>query len=327
VDITDAFNTLQKNVNAPMDAVKRARERRDLFRTAFGPEDDVSEVFPSGSFARGSQRDPINDVDMVIVYDEADHPDWGSTGSSAGDALDYVQGRVSALLGVSDGTVAKEVRRAEPRNHAVKCFLDDPDDPNAFTVDVMPALRQDDGTLLIPEKKSFAWVPADPEDLMRRVAERHAEWNRFVGLVRVLKRWADDQNTGMRSLLVEVLALHHLPQDTRPKALARFFTAAAGAVLLPVVDPAGLCGEIQPDLDRPAAAAHFEQAAEHAWRAVTAQDRGDTDEAACHWRKVFGSIFPEPPGGCGSGAAALAVGGIAATPKRRPVRNAPQGGW
>lgn len=325
MDISGAFDTLQKNVNAPMDAVERARERRDLFRKAFAPEEDVVEVFPSGSFARGSQYDPINDVDVVIVYEPDAHPDWGSLGSSAGDALDYVQGRVRELLGVSEGTLAKEVRRAGPRNHAVKCFLDDPDDPNAFTVDVMPALRQDDGTLQIPEKKSACWVPADPQDLIRRIADRHAEWNRFVGVVRVLKRWSDDQSTGMKSLLLEVLALNHLREDTRPKALARFFTAAAGAVLLPVCDPAGLCGEIQPDFDRAAAAAHFEQAAEHAWRAVTAEDRDDTDEAACHWRKVFGSIFPEPVGGCGGGNAALAAGVIAATPKRRPVRNAPQG--
>jgi hypothetical protein len=61
VDITDAFTMLQKNVNAPTDAVERARERRDLFRKAFAPEEDVVEVFASGSFARGNQRDPINE--------------------------------------------------------------------------------------------------------------------------------------------------------------------------------------------------------------------------------------------------------------------------
>ena len=30
----------------------------------------------------------------------------------------------------------------------------DPDDPDAFTTDVIPALRQPDGTLLIPEALS-----------------------------------------------------------------------------------------------------------------------------------------------------------------------------
>lgn len=327
MDIDAAFDTLQSTVNAPMKAVLRARERRNLFRTAFEPEGDVTEVFPSGSFARGSQRDPIHDVDMVIVYDAASHPEWGTPGDSAGDALDHVQARVRALLGVTEGTVAKEVRLAATRNHSVKCFLDDPEDENAFTVDAMPALRQDDGTLLIPEKNSTCWVPADPEDLIERVKKRHADWNSFVGLVRILKRWADDRDTNIKPLVIEVLALDHLPEDTRPKALARYFTAAANAVWQPVCDPAGLCGEIQPDLDRAAATAQFEQASEEAWRAVYAQDRDDTDEAACHWRKVFGPIFPEPKGGCGGTNGKLAVASaIAATPKRRPVKNAPQGG-
>ena len=328
MDIDRAFDDLQQEVNAPPEAVAEARRRRNLFCSAFQTDDDVSECVHSGSLARGSQKDPINDVDEIIVFRREAHPGWGEPGPSAGEALDHVQRRVHELLGASDGTFAKEVRLAQARNHTVKCWLDDPDDPDAFTVDVTPALRESDGTLLIPEKANERWINTDPEDLIQRVADRHAEWNRFVGLVRCIKRWGEDQNTEMKSLLLEVLALHHLPQDTRQKALARFFTAAAGAVLRPVEDPAGLCGEIQPDLDRAAASEHFQRAAEAAWRAVEAEERGDTDEAACLWRSIFGPIFPEPPGGCGNGGSGAAVGGLAAAIPARPrrtVRDAPQG--
>ena len=68
MDISKAFDDLQREVNAPIESVREARRRRDLFRDAFAPEDDVVEVFPSGSLARGSQKDPINDVDVVIVF-------------------------------------------------------------------------------------------------------------------------------------------------------------------------------------------------------------------------------------------------------------------
>jgi hypothetical protein len=327
MDLDKAFDDLQRAVNASPEAVKEARRRRDLFRDAFATEADVVETVPSGSLARGSQKDPIHDVDVIVIYDAAAHPDWGTPGASAGDALDHVQGRVHALLGVSEGTFAKEVRLAQTRNHSVKCWLDDPEDDNAFTVDVTPALRQQGETLLIPEKQSSDWVPTAPELLIRLVAARHSSWNRFVPLVRDLKRWGADQQSEMKSLLLEVLALHHLPEGERPESLARFFTAAATAVLKPVEDPAGLCGEIQPDLDRAAAAQDFTKAAESAWRAVEAEARGDTDHAACLWRAVFGEIFPEPEGGCGNGTAAAA--GVAAAisiPRpRRPVREAPQG--
>ncbi len=328
MDIDKAFDDLQKAVNASPEAVKEARRRRDLFRDAFGGEADVNETIASGSLARGSQKDPIHDVDVIVVFDPDEHRDWGARGASAGAALEHVQSRVTALLGVSEGTFAKEVRLAQTRNHSVKCWLDDPEDENAFTVDVTPALRQEGQTLSIPEEQSSAWVPTAPELLIRLVADRHASWNRFVPLVRDLKRWGADQQTEMKSLLLEVLALEHLPEGERPESLARFFTAAALAVLPPVVDPAGLCGEIQPDLDRAAAAQHFTKAAEAAWRAVEAEGRDDTDHAACLWRTVFGDIFPEPEGGCGNGAGAAAGAAAAAVsiPRpRRPVREAPQG--
>ncbi|MEE1751081.1 hypothetical protein PUR26_00835, partial [Streptomyces sp. SP18CS02] len=112
----------------------------------------------SGSLSRSTQLKPINDVDIIAVYDGPEHPDWGSAGHSAEHALDHARDQVNRLLGKTNGSHGNEVRLARPRNHAVKCFLDDPDDESAFTVDVMPALRQADGTLLIPEKRSQTWV-------------------------------------------------------------------------------------------------------------------------------------------------------------------------
>src|SRR5207244_12463014 len=62
---------------------------------------------------------------------------------------------------------------------------------------------------------------SDPEHLNTLVSGRHAEWSQFAKLVRVLKRWNSDHGEHMKSLLVEVLALDHLPVADRPGALAR----------------------------------------------------------------------------------------------------------
>ena len=133
------------------------------------------EVIGSGSLARSTQRDPINDVDLILVFDDAPHPRWGITGESAAEALSETGTRVNGLLGATNGTCAQEVRLARPGNHAVKCFLDDPDAESPFTVDVMPALRQQDGTLLVPEKASDHWILTDPELLISRVATRQSD--------------------------------------------------------------------------------------------------------------------------------------------------------
>jgi hypothetical protein len=323
LSVESGFDEMQVEVNAPKDAMEEARRRRDVFVTSAPKAEDVTEAWPSGSLARGTQKDPIHDVDVVVVFNKQMHPAWGDPGDSAVDALEHTRGLVKELLG-SDGTEGVEVRLTRLHNHAVKCFLDDPDAPNPFTVDVTPALPRSDGGIWIPEQFNERWIASDPKYLMARVAERHAAWNQFAKLVRVLKRWGADNGRVMKPLVIEVLALDHLPALARPDALARFFTAAADAVWSPVCDPADLCGEIQPDLDRQLAHDLLDAAADTAWRAVDAAGRGHTDKAMCLWHKLFVDIYPEAPGGCDGGGQS----GIAAVPlvrPKRPIVDAPQG--
>jgi predicted nucleotidyltransferase len=317
MSVNDAFAEFQAIVNADMDSVREARRRRDLFKSAFVSLEDVLEVLPSGSLARGTQKDPINDVDVVVVFDEADHPEWGAPGDSARDALDYTRAHVNALLGVTNGTHAKEVRLARWRNHAVKCFFDDPDDPEAFTVDAMPALRRD-GHLLVPEAVSNAWIECDPEHLIHLVAARHAEWDKFAGCVRMLKKWASDQDLKIKSLVMEVLALDHLPASgSRAGGIKQFFVAAAYLIEGggEVHDPAGLCGPIQGDLDYESLADRLREAADLATRAFTAQSQNDERRAIELWRELFGPDFPEPPSTYAAPAAPAAPRAVKDTPQ------------
>jgi hypothetical protein len=331
MDITTAFAELHKAADAEPNQVLEGRRRRDLFRSAFCPEDEIDDVVPSGSLARHTRRDPINDVDVILVYHQHHHPDWGQPGDSAAKALDHTAGRVHTLLG-TEGTFAQEVRLARPGNHAVKCFLDDLDDPAAFTVDAMPALRLNDGTLLVPEKASEKWIQTDPELLIKLVLDRRQAWNLFVPMVRVLKLWTDVQDTSLRSLTVEVMALNHMPGDlSAPQALYRFFNAMEDKIGVAVMDPAGLCGPTQREIDWTKAGNAIRHAARMSWEAVTAQGDGDTDRAACLWRSIFRDSFPEPPGGCqqsdGVGTGGLGAGlmvGVGSA-KPRPVKDAPQG--
>jgi hypothetical protein len=154
--------------------------------------------------------------------------------------------------------------------------------------------------------------------------------------VRVLKLWKDEQDTGLKSLTVEVLALNNLPEEeSRPKALQRFFTAAETAIESPIKDPADRCGEIQPNMDKDKVRKAIKDAASASYQAIHAQERGDTDRAACLWRKIFGDAFPEPAGGCpadddnstiGEGVAIGGLtGGTVGVDEPRPVTDVPQG--
>jgi hypothetical protein len=56
VELDTAFDQHQTAVNADPAAVKETRRRRDLFKEALAPEDDVTETFPSGSLAIAEAR-------------------------------------------------------------------------------------------------------------------------------------------------------------------------------------------------------------------------------------------------------------------------------
>jgi len=319
-----AFDAFQKQVDADPTQVKEARERRETFKSALGAESDVVEVWGSGSLRRSTHIGPkIHDLDLVAVFDPDEHPGWGEPGDSAADALDVLGGKVNKLLGATNGTVEKLVRIASPRNHAVKCFIDLPDDDDGFTVDAMPALKYN-GALLIPEKNSSDWIPADPQYLVAEIKKRSEDWDYFLRMVRVLKAWRKraEVEGKVKSLVMEVLALHHLPGGfSRPVALKRFFTAAATAVGNGLVmDPAELCGEIQPDLDRIGLRDSLLNAADFADQACDAADDGHTDDAKKLWREVFGNDFSAPQGKPKT-SPALIVPAVAP----RPIKDAPQG--
>ena len=317
--VESGFDALQQEVDVPTDVLEAARARRDVFVTVLPTADEVQKVRRSGSLKRGTHKDPLHDVDLIVVYHADRHPDWGQPGQSAEESLRRTSALASQFLGPEAGQ-AETVRLTRLQNHAVKCFLDDPEDPDAFTVDLTPALVRREGGFWIPQRNDGIWVPTDPQVLEDQVAARHAAWRQFAKLVRLLKRWNADHGDVMKSLVVEVLALDHLPATDRPEALARFFTAGSAAVWRPIVDPAGLCGEIQPDLDKAAAHAALSAAADGAWQAVNDDARGEERAAMCGWREVFGPIYPQPEGGCsggtGKGAAFVAPAFVPSSPRK-----------
>jgi len=337
MSLLDAFVTLQQNVNADDTQVAEARRRRNMFISAFKGEGDADRAVPSGSLARGSQIEPINDVDLIWVYKSEAHPDWGKNGSSSEDALEYAREQVKRLLGSEqalidlfgdEGKGMKWVRHTRVQHHAVKCFLDDPNDDNAFTVDVVPALDRDPRGFWIPETKSAEWIETDPVLLIEKVLERHGGYGegQFVQLIRVLKRWSKDKGGLIKGLAIEVLALDHLPDAERPIALARFFQGVLARLHEPIVDPAGLCGEVQPDLDKDGAEALLEEAADLSARAIAASERGEEAQAQCLWHELLGEVFPEPSEGCGKGGGEAMLGvGAGAIGGRRRVQSVEEG--
>lgn len=325
MNVNEAFDRYQHYVDADPADVKEARRRGRAFKTAFEELDEVDEVFISGSLARKTHKAPINDVDVVIAFRRDARSQWGQPGTSAEEALSETGDMVNELLGATNGTHEQLVRLARPGNHAVKCFVDDPNDPDGFTADAMPAFRTDTG-LLIPEKSSMDWVPSDPEYLIDQVRTRTEGWSRYPVTVRMLKAWAKHQRgVEIKSLVMEVLAFHFLRHDgaMQSTALKEFFVRAANYIEdgYEVTDPAEICGPIQSSLDYEKFADCLRHAATRAGVAWSKQALGDDTAAIRRWGEVFGEGFPSPP----STSARPDVIPPVVPDGPRPVKDTPQG--
>lgn len=340
-----AFKRFETTVNADPDQLTEARLRRDAFVDALKSEDVVERARAIGSLARKTQKAPLNDVDILMVYDASERPSWGSddiNGTSA-EALEETATRIKALLGPEGSKVHLlnpsgrndlTVRLVHRKRHSVKCFLDQAGKEDAFTVDVVPAIRHPYAGLWIPERNvddedAGTWICSNPEYLIQTVRDRQGQWDSWIPSVRALKFWNDESKAGMTSLYIEVLALSALPiNEFRPRALQRFFQSAEWEVSANLSDPAGLCGAIQPDLDVDHARKCLSEAAELARKAVTAEADDRADDAVCAWRAIFGKEFPEPPSGCNGTVAAIVTAGTAATTvaaRPRRMKDSPQG--
>lgn len=315
----DGFRSFSHAIESDPLGVLLAKWQRDKFIGKLEQLPDVVEVIPSGSLTRGTQIGRIHDVDLIVVFDKAAHPDFGGGGpESAQAAMTYLQGKLlEQLHPLSDDLLPDEareglVRDTEQRTHVVTCrggwigqftgII-----PSAPPVDVMPAVREG-SHLLVPERGT-GWIDVDPEKLMRRVAQRQREWKYFTEVVGMVKAWAEKEKLGMKNLAVEVMVLKYCPRPglfetlSCGEAVARFFEAASKAHITSLEDPAGRCGKIDPKMNRE----HYEKLREHldhaaelarlAMDVAHAHDnRSRINGAVPHpdvfWHELFGKKYP-----------------------------------
>jgi hypothetical protein len=304
----DGFRSFSHAIESDPVAVLLAKWRRDAFIEKLKQLPDVADVIPSGSLARGTQIGPVHDVDLIVVFERSEHPDYGRGPESAQAAMEYLQNKLLEQLHPWAGAEPGLLPETELRRHVVKYddgwagpFADVI--PTAPPVDVMPAVREG-SHLLIPERGT-GWIDADPEKFMRQVEQRQREWKYFTAVAGMVKAWARHNNLNMKNLAVDVMVLKYCPRPglfetlSCGEAVARFFEAASKAHITSLKDPAGRCGEIDPSIDfgelraalgRAAGLSRQAMDAEHAWknRFHATEDVKHPDE---FWRQLFGREY------------------------------------
>jgi hypothetical protein len=260
-------------------------------------------IAPYGSLVRRTYFSPLRDVDLMVVFAAGRQP-WEAGADNWHAAVVWLRGQIER--GLSRAVRPEgELAVAHAMNHSVKCWFEDPSVPGAFPVDVVPAVPHPAGGVRIPERATGRWLRTNPAVLDALVARRLGADPRFGSLLSVIKRCNHLHGRPLTGVALDVIAVEHLDTElSRPLAVAQFFRDARRALSRGVVDPAGLCGELCPDVEREQADRFLELAVATSAEALTAARAGAAERASAIWLGLLAGAAARPAADGGIAAAA-----------------------
>ncbi|HYR08565.1 MAG TPA: hypothetical protein VEQ60_12375 [Longimicrobium sp.] len=242
----------------------------------------------TGSYRRGTQIPPLDDIDVLLVLDLEEYAAYH---------VNTVEATRSVLV-----MVRTALRAAYPHSE-IETF--DRCVRIQFTgtgigFDVTPAFQLAEDIFSIPDKAQGRWILTNPKEHQRQISRANQDVCdcQLIPLVKLLKAWNLEQGHVLSGFHLEVMAYRALtfaPANFR-EGLAYLFEQLVTAVKSRTPDPwpGGL--DVDADLTdyaRERAGKRLAEAAEIARAAVEADDAGDPDAAHWGWRQIFGPRYPE----------------------------------
>lgn len=267
---------------AQWDVVKGRKETAAslLVRHFTGSDLPLSRTAMIGSAAKRTIIRPVDDVDMMAVFDNLD----GVYERYRSDSKPFLYRVRDVFSGAARVTVGA-------RGQAVRLFYQ-----RGGHVDIAPVFANAAGGFLLPSGNG-GWVTTDPERCTEWLDGRdRALGGRLRPLVRLLKAWNRAHSSRLRSFHLETLAASMFTSlGTHQAGNLKVFFANLDQARLHVVDPAGYSGHLDGYLTP---TARFEIATRatvqegRAASALRAEEDGDHREAIRLWGIVLGPEFP-----------------------------------
>ncbi len=267
-------------------ATMRARRQatHGYLAESFGASSDLPlrRTVLIGSAERGTIIRPVQDIDVLAVFDNKNHIFERYRGDSR-----------QFLYRVRDALARFRVKVVGARGQAVRLFY--AADPY---VDIAPVFSLSGGGYLLPAGDG-SWIETDPEF--------HQRWwqdqSRAIGaimtpLAQMSKAWNRTHGRHLKSFHLDILvvsAFRSMGRDYAETAAALFGFYSTHHARLHVADPAGKSkdlSEYMTRLGRQEAENAFDSAADRARRALKQAVAGHPDEAIRLWGIIFGSEFP-----------------------------------
>jgi predicted nucleotidyltransferase len=284
-----------------------ARRQRDALRGHLEGEFAVAEFLISGSFKRRTAIQPLNDVDLFVVFDPESEKELRDA------APRTILKKVLDVL--DDAYPTKEKPKAQSRSVNVEFK------GTGLSFDVVPAFPDGVDGYVIPDRDAGAWIRTNPRRHKEHAtAANEASGKKAKPIVKALKSWNSRQpSTLVRSFHLELMVYEALRSDpgSYPVGIAKALRAMSNGVLTSMPEPAGVGPNVDAGMtstERDRASKAFAGAADLADKAIKAAERGDTGEAHHHWYTLLGSGYPEKGKAPSRGAPALVGVGASRSP-------------
>jgi hypothetical protein len=209
-----------------------------------------NDCFQSGSYARFTAIDPVHDLDVIYVL-----PD-NTVLSNPQKVMAELR---TMLLEVYKGSKISKIKEIVAQTHSVTIVFDDEDEPESFSIDVVPAVTSDsetnefsDSLYIVPEilkanhkkrverykneaKNPIGWIKSDPKGYISAATKLDADTNgTFRKAVKVVKSWRHKQKKDheddfmLKSFHLELICVEFF--ESNP--IANTLEAIAGCVAL-----------------------------------------------------------------------------------------------
>jgi hypothetical protein len=283
-DFKALLSSIQPGEQDVTDAKAAHEKVREQLRTDSESKDAHKDTFLSGSYARHTAINDINDVDVICVLD-----------------LDYSITEPEVVLAWIQSILARYYKEPKRQGRSVGAQAD-----KGVWIDIVPAtlMSADNGPLLIPDRKAKEWVQTHPKGQIGASTNKNKGTNGYyVQVIKLMKFWRDRMPTEscrLKSYILESLIHGSIGSPS---------SHAAGIVnVLEGVERAyGMYRDLNivPTISDPGYASvnvakHWEskdfndfmtQVKAAAGFARKALDNTDETESRKLWRRIFGSQF------------------------------------
>jgi hypothetical protein len=266
-------------------AAKAAHEKvRDRLKTGDDTKEAHKDTFLSGSYARHTAIDDINDVDIICVVD-----------------IDHTITEPEVVLGWLRGALSKYYKETRVQGRSIGASTQ-----NGVWLDIVPGapMSADDGPLWIPDRDACEWVQTHPKGQIAAATNKNKATNGYyVQTVKLIKAWRDRlprEKCKPKSYILETLVHQSIGFPTSHagavvnvlEGINRNYGYLGGTGSVPQTsDPGYSSVNVAKHWTAEEFDAFLEQVKSAAVVARSALNSADETESRTLWRKLFGSEF------------------------------------